>query len=146
MVCEQQCCHSFIAKSGFHIIPCSRFCLHVRFYFVWVIWDVMGSQILIPQSICLYLGLYSVITAHATVQCLMIWLDYVSIQVLQKSGHFYFTADCLIQAWFVRPFSTYQLYHSDSTAVLHRSIRGILSDHTVYCKGFCFRCHCTCRT
>ena len=100
--------------------------------------DIAGSQILNPQT-CLYLGFNSVIAApHVIVPCPVIWLiySYLSLQVLQESGHFCFAAvpDRKGPSAFV---SLVTVQHFNCNSTKHPCINVVPSDHTAYCKRFC---------
>ena len=106
--------------------------------------DVVNSQILIPQS-CLYLGFNSVNAAHVTIPCTVTCLTYFSLQILKESGHFCFAAVLDLKD-FSTLISSRQQYSTSLTVTRPNILVNMVSsDLTAYFKGFCFRCHCTCR-
>ena len=99
--------------------------------------------------VTLILYLNSVTVAYVTLLYLVIWLTYVSLQILQKILHFCIAAvpdsqsdlkgpSALISSW---------RHYSTSLTVTQPNIfiNVVSSDRTAYCKGFCFRYYCTCR-
>ena len=84
----------------------------------------------------------SVIATHVTIPCLVIWLLFVSLQVLQESivrRHF----DSSCSGWSKRPGLLQFFHHSDSTALLqcnwqstkHQACKcGILWSYSLLCR------------
>ena len=58
----------------------------MRAQYVQIMQDNADLQILVPQS-NLYLGFNLVIAAFVAVLCVVIWLTYVSLQVLKENGY-----------------------------------------------------------
>ena len=81
---------------------------------------------------------------HSPVSCDLINLYYVSLQVLQESEHFYITAAPVPKG----PFTIMLSWHQCSTSLTVTRpkifVKIASSNYSIYCKGFCFRCYCTC--
>ena len=84
--CQAGACQVYVLYSGF--------CLQGPNLCDRIVQTVTGSKILIlePNYSCIFQGIF--ISAHCTCHSsvVVICLSYVSVQVLQKSGHFCFTA------------------------------------------------------
>ena len=136
--------------------------------FVWIMWDFVGSQILIPQS-CLCLGLNSVIAPRVTVLCLLfaavpdlkgpfaLHSNLTNLMFTKCTAYVVcsWQAAWLIITWWLN-YNYYGNFHhlyphhnitlSLTVTWLNILVNVISYDHTAYYKGFCCRCHCTCRT
>ena len=112
--------------------------------FLQILQDVVGSQIFILQ-LHLYLHFNSVIVACVTVPYLVVWLTFVSLQVLQESRHF---NSALLQCLLIWKALKNFFHQGNHPALFQCNLTKHPckhSDHIAYCIGFCFRCHCTCR-
>ena len=79
---------------------------------------------------------------HSPVFCDLINSCLFASTSCQNSRHFNFA---LLQCLPIQKGLQYFFHQDDNTALLQPNIliNMISSDHTAYCMGFCFRCHCT---